>query len=341
MLTRTIITTFFLIGFLLNIVACSQKTEVTQATFYVFGTMVEISIYDPDQNKTKKAIAEVEQQFQKFHHEWHAWEKGGIVAKINQAIHNQKSIDVSDSVKQFILKSQMLSQQSQGLFDPAIGELVNLWGFHKEEWQGPPPSELEIQSWLNSSPSINDLQFTGNLLYSSNPDVQLDFGGNAKGLAIDMAMQTLKEKGINNALVSIGGDMKVIGNKPEEAWRIGIQSPIPPHQALAKIKLKPNESIVTSGDYQRFFEWQGQKYSHIINPKTGYPANTFSSVTVIHKDAITADAAATAILVAGPEHWQEIAHKMNITAVLCITHDGQYISSPKMEKRLQLLNKQS
>lgn len=317
--------------------ACSSSTQPTTATIFVFGTLVEVTIYEPDADKARHAIAEVEQKFQQFHHEWHAWEQGGIVSKINQAIQQQQPITVEDSVKDFIIKSQQLSQQSQGLFDPAIGGLIDLWGFHKEQWQGPPPSEQQIQKWLQTHPSIADIHFSGDTLRSRNAQVQLDFGGNAKGLAIDIAMQTLQKSGINNALVSIGGDMKVIGEKPNQPWLIGIQSPQDANTALAKIELNHNESLVTSGDYQRFFEWQGKRYSHIIDPNSGYPASTFSSVTVLHPDATTADAAATALLVAGPKRWQAIAKSMQIDAAFCVTHDGEYFITPIMQKRLQIL----
>lgn len=330
----------------LGLTSCSQAPQSqppVHSSIYVFGTIVNLSIFQSDATVARQAIREVETQFQQFHKEWHAWEKGGIVSKINHAIYHQQSIEVAPSVKAFILKSQRLSQQSQGLFDPAIGGLIRLWGFHQEEWQGPPPSQQQIQQWLAAAPSISQLSFAGNQLTSSNPNVQLDFGGNAKGLAIDIAMQTLQANGIQHALVSIGGDMKVMGSKNQVTedsvahWSIGIQSPKNPENAIAKVHLQSDESIVTSGDYQRFFEWQGQRYSHIINPITGYPANTFSSVTVIHHDATTADAAATALLIAGPEKWQSIAASMGIDYVFCITHDGEFLQTSAMQKRVQIL----
>ncbi len=334
--TLAILGLVFLFG-LLNGCEAPQNQQPVKAVLYVFGTMVEISVYDENQQHANHAIAQVEEQFRQFHKDWHAWEKGGVIYKINQAIARQQPITVSLSVKEFIEKSIKLSQQSQGLFDPGIGSLISLWGFHSEQWQGPPPSNDKIQAWLTSAPSIADISFTGNQLTSSNPMVQLDFGGNAKGLAIDLAMQTLQENGIQNALVSIGGDMKALGSKYGQAWTIGIQSPKHPSTPLAKIRIKGGESVVTSGDYQRFFEWQGRHYSHIIDPKSGYPADTFSSVTVIHEDATTADSAATAILVAGPQRWLKIAESMHVKQVLCIDHRGQIFQTESMAQRVQFI----
>ncbi|WP_232023386.1 FAD:protein FMN transferase [Thiomicrorhabdus aquaedulcis] len=338
---------FLLIGCSQTDEPSSQASTPTQAQILVFGTHVNIVVYHPDPLLAQAAIREVEQTFAQFHIDWHAWEKGGVVGKINSAIAQQSPIDVADSVKSFILKSQQLTRQSNGLFDPGIGQLIALWGFHSEHWQGPPPPQSKIDQWLKDRPSILDLTFNGQTLTSRNPNVQLDFGGNAKGLAIDIALNTLQSAGIQNALVSIGGDMKVIGHKPksasnaqtlvDQAWSIGIQNPSQPNQVVASLNLYSNESVVTSGTYQRYFEWQGQRYSHIINPNTGYPANGFASVTVIHPDATTADAAATALLIAGPEQWQTIAQKMGVSDVFCITQNGEFLQTKGMEKRLKLL----
>ncbi|MCF6298966.1 MAG: FAD:protein FMN transferase [Thiomicrorhabdus sp.] len=300
---------------------------------------MNISIFAPPHQtqQTEQAIQAVERQFHQFHQQWHAWEQGGIVSKINQAIAQQQPIEVDNSVKHFIVTSQKLTQQSQGLFDPGIGQLVDLWGFHSETWQGPPPSQQQIQAWLNQRPSLLDISFTGNTLSSRNPNVQLDFGGNAKGLAIEMALASLQKSDIQNAIVSIGGDMKAIGSKHGDPWRVGIQNPQHPNQVLASIELKSGESVMTSGVYQRYFEWQGQRFSHILNPKTGYPAQSFASVTVIHSNAITADAAATALLIAGKTQWKTIAKSMGIQYVFAVDENGKIFQTDAMAKRISLL----
>jgi len=321
--------------------SCSQTEQPltpTKAQIIVFGTYVDMTLYTDEPQSAEDAIQRVEQRFQQFHQEWHAWEKGGIVSKINQAIAAGQSIEVSSAIKDFILKSQNLSANSDFLFDPAIGKLVALWGFHSEQWTGPPPSDADIQTWLDTRPSIADLHFDGLNLSSTNPNVQLDFGGNAKGLALDIAMQQIRQAGIENAMVNIGGDMRVIGSKNGQAWRIGIQNPAKPSKAIAMLELSGNESVVTSGTYQRFFEWQGQRFSHILDPNTGRPANSFASVTVIHPDATTADTAATAILIAGPLRWRAIAESLGIDTVFIIDHDGQILQTKSITQRIKILD---
>lgn len=317
---------------------CARPLSPYKAQILVFGTQVDITIYHSEQVLIDQAIAKINRDFQQFHHEWHAWEKGGILSKINQAIAANKSIEVADSVKDFIVKSQQLSVACNALFDPGIGKLIALWGFHGENWQGPPPAKTEIENWRQQRPSIKDLYFEGNKLLSHNREVQLDFGGNAKGLALDMALHSLQQAGITSALVSIGGDMKALGTKPgKQPWQVAISNPKQPKQAIARIGLQSGQSLVTSGTYQRFFEWQGQRFSHILNPNSGYPADGFASVTVMHPDATTADAAATALLIAGPKQWRQIAEQMGITLAMCVDYHGKIVQTKDMEKHLKLI----
>jgi len=163
-LTSLLKQSFLIASLLLFLLSCSsltacnnQNLSPTKASLLVFGTFVEIVIYDENTETAEKAISQVEQTFHHMHKEWHAWEQGGIVSKINQAISAKKTMTVPESVKSFIKTSQDLTQQSQGLFDPGIGNLIALWGFHAEEWQGPPPNKEQIEHWLKSRPSILDI----------------------------------------------------------------------------------------------------------------------------------------------------------------------------------------
>ncbi len=220
-----------------GLTACSPPTQTVQEVFYVFGTEVRVEIVDAPQAKAEHAIQGIEATFQQFNQDWHAWEKGGILGNINDAIAAREPITLADSVKHFILKSQTLAAESDYLFDPGIGQLIELWGFHSEDWHGPPPSEETLQAWLKSRPSIRDIYFKDNALYSRNPNVRLDFGGNAKGLALDLAIESLLHAGIQNAIVNIGGDMRIIGSKTRKTTRPGASAsrPGPPEHRLGEL----------------------------------------------------------------------------------------------------------
>lgn len=334
MLTRRQLLTSFCFTLLSG---CSPSPDQYEHHFIVFGTQVNVSLWHPSSSVAQQAIQKIEQRFYQFHQDWHAWEQGGIISKVNRAIAEQRPYPIPTDLADFILKSQQLAAQSDYLFDPGIGQLIALWGFHSEDWQGPPPSTEQIQNWLNTRPSIAHLQINNGQLTSTNQTVSLDFGGNAKGLALDIAINTLKQAGITNAVVNIGGDMRVIGSKQGQPWRMGIQDPFSSQKILASVELSGDESLVTSGSYQRYFEWQGQTFSHILNPNTGYPAQNFVSVTVLHPDATTADAAATALMIAGESGWQKIAQQMGIEFALMINEKGKTFTTKQMANRLKML----
>jgi thiamine biosynthesis lipoprotein len=321
----------------LTLAACQSPTQTMQSHFPVFGTYVTLSASGVTPAQARPVFARIERRFHAMHKDWHAWNQSGQLYRINQAIAQSEPIKVPPLFKRFILKTQALSKASDGLFDPAIGSLIALWGFHSEHWEGPPPSKAERQAWLKNRPRITDLWFEDLTLYSRNPAVQLDFGGNAKGLALDLAAERFVAAGIDNAVINIGGDLRILGQrdpKTHQAWFIGIQNPADPSQALASIAVQGDESLVTSGTYQRAYQWQGQTFSHILNPNTAAPTDYFASVTVAHPDATTADSAATALMVAGPSQWQRIAGRMGIEQAFVVAPDGRCFATPAMLKRL-------
>lgn len=316
---------------------CSQQIESKQLLF-AFGTEVHLQMLANSEETVQKTTREIEDYFQAFNQVWHAWKEDSSLSQINRAIRQQKPIVVTDEVKQFIVMSQRLSHESNGLFDPAIGQLVNLWGFHSEDWAGEPPPKEKIENYLANPASIQQVSFDGNQLQSSNSQVQLDFGGNVKGLALKRAAEIMQKNGIHNGIINIGGDMLVLGSKNDQAWRIGVQDPKTPQRVIAQIQARDGMAVVTSGTYQRFFEWQGKTYSHLLNPNTGYPAETFASVTILHEDPTRADADATAILIAGKSNWESVAQQMAIRHVLAIDQQGNFIVSDDMKRVLKRLN---
>ena len=233
-------------------------------------------------------------------------------------------------------KTQSLSRSSNGYFNPAIGELIHVWGFHTSDYpiKAAPPNDKTIKTYLKNTPNMSDLIFEGYRLSSQNPKIWLDFGGIAKGYAIDQAMKSIKKFGIKDAIINAGGDLRSIGAKGEQKWKVAIRRP-KTDDALAVIEVEGDESIFTSGNYERYKEFEGKRYAHIINPFTGYGINEVQSATVILDDGVSADAAATAMVVAGTENWHEIISSMNIDQALIIKEDGSCLATTKMMQRLK------
>lgn len=323
----------------LLLLGCDRPAPVAQTQFPVFGTQVTLTAVAVSPEHAHPVFQAVEQRFHQLHRDWHAWAPKGQLYQINQAIAQGQSIQVPNTFKTFIEKTQQLHRASHRLFDPGIGQLIALWGFHQEDWHGPPPSQAALAAWLRQRPSIEDITFEGQRLSSRNTQVQLDFGGNAKGLALDQAAQIFQAAGIDNAIINIGGDLRILGQKnpdKHQAWSIALQSPKPPHAPMAHLQLQGDESIVTSGTYQRNYQWQGQRIHHILDPNTARPTDYFTSVTVVHADATTADTAATALMVAGPSQWAAVAQSMGITQAFLLSPEGQCFLTPGLEKRLTL-----
>lgn len=316
--------------------ACAgQSQERYTANIAVFGTVVEITLREIEAERAEKAVGEITREFQTMHRQWHPWNPGPLV-EINRSLARGEPAEVPESLAPLIVESRELYRQSDGLFNPAIGGLLELWGFQSSTLpEGPPPSEAEIAEWVEHAPSMDDLRLEGRTLHTTNPAVQLDFGGYAKGYAIERAIDILAEHGIDNGIVNAGGDLAVIGTAGGRPWRTGIRHPEGDRgQLLASLAVHSGEGVFTSGNYERFRADEDVRYSHILDPRTGWPVDGITSVTVVHDNAGLADAAATALVVAGTEQWQRIAAQMGIDHVMLVDDDGTVWMTPEMEQRV-------
>jgi FAD:protein FMN transferase len=330
---------YYLLVMLLLLGACSGQQDPEQShttQIVVFGTLVDITLWHVEEAVREQALATITRDFQAMHHEWHPWNPGPLVS-LNEALARGETGDVPESLIPLIIEARELSRLSDGLFNPTIGGLLRLWGFQRSGGPegGPPPTQAAIQRWVESAPGMDDLHLEGHRLRSTNPAVQLDFGAYAKGYAVDVAIQRLHELGVRNAIVNAGGDLRAIGSKGDEPWRIGIRHPQGERETLfAWLEVKDGEAIFTSGNYERYREDQGVRYSHILDPRTGMPVEGVTSVTVIHENGAIADAAATALVVAGPQDWERIARQMGITTAMLVDDAGVVYISPAMMQRI-------
>jgi len=327
-----------IIGYLiiaLCLTACSQKEKTAfHDQFFAFGTLIDITLYDVDSQQAEALVSQIQQRFASLHTRWHAWQPGELHT-LNSQLALQKTALADSSLLAVLTTANQLSQQSGGLFNPVIGKLVALWGFHDNALPiGTLPSEQDIDNLLSEAPSVSDVQLETTRLSTNNPAVLYDLGGFAKGVAIDQAIELLKAAGVKNAIINAGGDLRAIGRHGDRPWRIGIRHPREPG-ILASLEISDDSSVFTSGDYERFFEVDGRRFHHIIDPRSGYPATGTMSVTVIHDNAAGADAAATALFVAGPELWVETSRNMGIKYVMLIDSQGNIHINPAMQSRLQ------
>jgi thiamine biosynthesis lipoprotein len=325
------------LGIALLLLLASTTSGADDSTFKtqlsVFGTRVEIAIWGVEPAVARQAVMAVSADFQIMHRDWHAWKPGKLVI-LNQAFAQRKTITVDDSILTLVRQAKQYYRSSDGMFNPALGQLIELWGFHNDQPpKGPPPDKQVITSLLGKHPTMNDVVIRGNQISSHNPDVQLDFGGFAKGHAVDLAVKRLRELGINNAFINAGGDLRVIGRHGRQPWRVGIRHP-QGGGILAWLDTDGDEGVFTSGNYERYREFGGIRYPHIIDPRSGYPVNEIVSATVVHKNGSLADAAATALTVAGTSSWKKISHSMGVKTVMLVDSKGTVYMTPSMAKRI-------
>ncbi len=327
----TTLTLLLLLATLLLAACGREEPDTEQLGFYAFGTLVDLSLYPAGQYDVEAIGTAVQEELEILHTSWHAWEPGSL-GRTNELLALQGEFSAPPSVLPLIERGREMEALSEGLFNPALGKLVAAWGFHQDEPQGPPPDDATLAELLDDPPSMQDIERNGVRLRGNHPDLQLDFGGLAKGLAVERVLDLLAELGVEAAIFNAGGDLMTLGRPETRPWRVGIRHP---HGGvLGSIELDAGEALFTSGDYERGYDWEGERIHHVIDPRTGRPSRGIDSATVLHHDPALADAAATTLMIAGPEAWPEYARKMGIDHALVVLED-RIEATPALADRVQ------
>lgn len=324
--------------------ACGPSAPWRQESF-VFGTRVELLITGVPEVQARAAGNQVLAEFDRLHRTFHAWQPSEL-SSLNAAIAAGKPFDASPELVDYIHEAQAIAAASDYLFDPGIGRLIALWGFQTDEIVPHLPDEAALKALLAQRPSIADLHLDGQRITSRNNVVALDFGGYLKGVALDRAAAILRQAGIHNALINIGGNVMALGTKNGTPWRVGIQHPRPAQvggAALASLELRDGEAIGTSGDYHRYFESGGRRYCHLLDPRTGRPADGTQAVTVLiapgseagSAAGMRSDALSKPLFIAGKD-WLSQAQKLGVVAALKVGADGTVSATPLMRARIKM-----
>ena len=322
--------------------SCSKPEPLYNTQSYVFGTLVDISIYGETDANAQDISNQIIREFQELHNRLHAWRPSEL-SSINHAFsRGDTPVSIKPDLATMIQDATRLSVQSNGAFNPAIGGLIEEWGFHHDEFSPKKVDENKLASLVKANPQMSDIVLENDTMYSKNSAVQLDLGGYAKGYALDIALVELQKLGVKNALVNIGGNIIALGKHGDKPWRVGIQHPRKPN-AIAALDLESGWAIGTSGDYQRYFELDGKRYCHIIDPATGYPVQGVQAVTVIippqNNAGTLSDVDSKPIFIAKPENRAQAAKNMNVENYLVIETENKISISPSMAKRIIWLDK--
>jgi len=280
--------------------SCGKKEPVV-STFNGFaqGTTYSVAFLNSGRFDPASVRSGVEKILNDFDMSLSLYQDSSVLSRINR---NEKVLPDSFFIEAFI-KSKEISLLTDGAFDITVGPLVKAWGFGPDSHKN--FSEQKKDSLMQHI-GMNKVDIRDGMLIKTDPGVNLDFNAIAQGYSVDVIYRYLKGLGISNFLVEIGGEVRVKGDKNGTMWRIGIDRPIdnnmvPGNDLQAVIALK-DRALATSGNYRKFYVENGIKYSHTIDPRTGYPARTqLLSATVLAGDCATADGVATACMVLGKD----------------------------------------
>lgn len=301
----------------------------------VFGTRAVIIINGMDEDKAAAAIVEVFARFRQMHHRFHPWQSGELTNINNAVKNNALPISISAGMEAMITLSANSAERGEDLFNPALGALVSLWGFHQHKTQQPPDAEA-IAGFVKDMPSLRAMTIKQGRIISAHPKTQLDFGAIAKGASLDAARDILRAHGVMDALINVGGNMMAMGDNEGKGWRAGLSGG--GGKVFGAVILKDGESLAISGGGEQNFVYEGKQYHHIINPTTGYPATNAALAAVISDDATNAgalsDSCATALVIANEPQAARILQNCNIKSALRITPTAT-ITTPPMSARLQ------
>ena len=301
----TIILATLILGLFFRTFGNNRKYETTE---FLFDTYCTITAYSKN---AEDAVAAAFDEIARIHKLTDFFDENSDVTRINNS--KAKEAIMVDPIVVEILKTALkIGRESDGAFDVTLAPVSMLWKF--DEGEGIPPSKEQIKAALavvkNGGIVIDTEKKTVTKL---SDETKIDLGGIAKGYAGDAAAKVLREMGVKAAIVDLGGNISCIGKNPNSKdgkWRIGLQKPFSPTGEYSQTVEINEASVVTSGTYQRYFEYGGERYHHIIDPTTGQPSKqNFNSVTIAGSSSMEADCLATAAYVLGREKGRALAEK--------------------------------
>jgi FAD:protein FMN transferase len=308
--------TLLLLIVLTSSCASIKKTEQTKE---LMGTFVTITVYNEDKQIAKNSIEEAFNEIQRVENILSSYINTSEVYILNK---NKKIDKASNELIYVIGKALRYGDLSHGAFDITVQPILDLYT-HTFQELNRPPTDNEIKE---TQRLVNYGQILIKNKYAElKPNMKITLGGIAKGYIIDKAIEVLKNNNITHALVNAGGDMRAIGNKGEDNWKIALQNPRNKKDSITTIQLN-NKAVATSGDYERYFD-DTKKFHHIVDPRTGYSATELISVTLLTDKAIDADALATSVFVLGKEKGLELIESLKETEGLIITSEKEIVKS--------------
>jgi thiamine biosynthesis lipoprotein len=298
--------------------APSARAEWLSEEQSVMGTVARVELWTDSRKLGEATIAEVVAEMQRIDHLMSTYKEDSEISRINRLAASEP-VTISAELLQLLVRSLRMSEITDGAFDITYASAGHLYDFRRKV----KPSADALAATL---PTIDYrhvvLDQANNSVRFLRPGVRIDLGGIAKGHAVDRAIALLQARGIKHALVSAGGDSRIIGDHRGRPWMVGIRDPRQKEDVVAVVPLS-NTAISTSGDYERYFEVNGVRYHHIINPDSGQPVRGIRSVTVVGPDSTTMDALSTSVFVMGIKRGLALVESLPDVEAVIVDADGK------------------
>lgn len=320
---RVVLASAILVLALAALAGCSfeEEEKVWEISGPVFGTQYHINVVlqeDPD--RLENLAEGIEEVLEEVDASMSTWRNDSELSRFNRRDDQSKWTEISRPLHEVLATAKEVSELTGGAFDVTVGPVVNLWGFGPDARPEHVPTEDELSSLL-AVIGYDKLELKAEPpALRASPNQYIDLSAIAKGYGVDAVARFLQSEGVSAFLVEIGGEVRVAGRKPGgDAWRLAIEQPVSQQRQINRVVALEDQAMATSGDYRNYYESEGQRFSHTINPKSGKPIrHNLASVTVIAEDCMTADALATAFNVMGVEQAKELATRENIAAYFIV-----------------------
>lgn len=312
---------------LLMLAGCGEKDEPVSATFQAMDTFMNIKIYG-----SEDSAKAVRKQIENLDLKLSPTIRRGDILRVNR----RGKSTVDEATAEVVKQSLELCRETDGALDITVYPLTKAWGFINGRYSVPDQSELDE---LLKTVDYRNVSVNGAEISIKNKS-QLDLGAVAKGFAADKAAALLKEQNVSSALLNLGGTVAAVGSKPDGSdWKIGVADPLKASDYVGYLYCK-DKYVATSGNYERYFEKDGKRYSHLLDPKTGKPAeNRLNSVTVICDSGIKSDCLSTALYVMGPDKAKEYQKKHKYFEFVMLTADKKALVSSGIKDSFKLTDK--
>ena len=307
------------------ITACSQPEATLQLAGKTMGTTYHITVVNNEQLPEANLLqAEIDMALEIVNNQMSTYRPNSELSRFNQ-LQIRQGTEVSADTLTVVKEAIRLHEVTNGALDITLGPLINLWGFGPDKRPITSPSPEAIEA-AKAKTGISELTIDGNRLIKDNADLYVDLSSIAKGFGVDKIASLLDKYQVSGYLVEIGGEISVKGHKSDGSqWRIAVEKPTEDGQEVQQVIQLDTMALATSGDYRIYHEENGERFSHLIDPRSGYPIkHKLASATVLHKSSMTADGYATAMMVLGTEASLALAKEQNLAIMLIEKQEQGY-----------------